>query len=304
LKPLRIMMSAAASPAAVSILGHLRKLGHTVTGLDSSAEAAPLGRAFCDVFHVSPLAESPRYLPFLIERLSEVDLFLPFIDEELVAIAGGWHSIPPPLASRIALSPPEVVLTCVDKCSFQEACELAGLPIAPTPVGVPAFFKPRYGRGSKGVVAVHDEMIFALMRERDGVMQRFIEGQEYTVDAIFGADSRLLATVPRKRIRAAGVSTIGEVIPDPALHALAERLGRRWPFRYAINFQVIRDLAGRDWLIELNPRLSGSAIFSAHAGCDPIAATIALSQGQSWSAQPRPLRVWRYWQEFTQEPPV
>ena len=247
------------------------------------------------------MADSSRYLPFLIDRLGEVDLFLPFIDEELLAIARGWQSIPAPLASRIALSPPTAVLACVDKCSFQKACELAGLPIAPTPTGAPAFFKPRYGRGSKGVVAIRDEMTFALMRERDGVLQQLIEGDEYTVDAIFSPDSRLLATVARRRIRAAGVSTIGEVVIDKALHGLAETLGRHWFFRYAINFQVIRDGNGRDWLIELNPRLSGSAIFSAYAGCDPIAATIALAQGEPWSGEPRPLRVWRYWQEFTQE---
>ena len=50
---MRIMMSAAASPAAISILVHLRKLGHTVVGLDAAVEAEPLGRAFCDTFHVS-----------------------------------------------------------------------------------------------------------------------------------------------------------------------------------------------------------------------------------------------------------
>ena len=300
---MRIMISAAASPAAVSILRHLRALGHVVIGIDAAPEAAPLGRAFCDTFHVAPLADSERYLPFIIERLHEVDLFLPFIDEELIALAHGWQSIPVECSARIALSMPAVLLDCVDKCRFQQVCELAGLPIAPSAVGTPAFFKPRFGRGGKGVLAVREAPVFEVLRDREGVLQRLIEGDEFTVDAIFDRNSQLVATVPRRRIRASGVSTIGEVIPDPLLHALAVRLGQQWQFRYAINFQVIRDAAGKDWLIELNPRLSGSAIFSAHAGCDPIAATIALWSGAAWSAQPRPLRVWRYWQELTEESP-
>jgi hypothetical protein len=130
-------------------------------------------------------------------------------------------------------------------------------------------------------------------------LQRAIAGEEYTVDAIYNRDGRLVATSPRRRVRAAGVSTIGEVVPDEQLHRLAAALGNRWRFRYAINFQVIRDGEKRDWLIEVNPRLAGSGIFSAFAGCDPFAATIALWSGLPWQATPRPLRVWRYWQEHT-----
>jgi carbamoyl-phosphate synthase large subunit len=298
---MRVMISAAASPAAISILRHLRALGHFVVGIDAASDAEPLGRKFCDAFHVSPLADSPEYLQFLAARLAEVDVFLPFIDEELIAIAEGWDRIAPELASRIALSGPQVLLDCTDKCRFQRACAEAGLPIAPMTSEPPAFFKPRYGRGGRGVTELRDPVLFDAMKDRDGVMQRAIRGQEFTVDAIFDRDGRLLATSPRRRIRAAGVSTIGEVIPDGPLHDLAARLGGRWQFRYAINFQAIRDGTGCDWIIELNPRLSGSGIFSAMAGCDPFAATIALWRGEPWSGSPRRLRVWRYWQEFAQD---
>lgn len=299
---MRVMMSAAASPAAVSILRHLRTLGHTVVGLDAAEEAAPLGRAFCDVFHVCPPAQSGAYPAFLLERLAEVDVFLPFIDEELLAIARSWESFPAARAAQIAVSEPDVLLECIDKCSFQQACEEAGLPIAPIAHEAPAFFKPRHGRGGKGTLALHDGRMFQAVRERDGVTQRLIRGTEFTVDAIFDRAGRLVTTCARRRVRTAGVSTIGEVVLDSALEELAARLGRRWHFRYAINFQVIRDADGCDWLIELNPRLSGSGIFSALAGCDPFAATLALWRNEPWSARPRPLRVWRYWQEMVEEP--
>jgi len=297
----RVMISAAASPAAISIVSHLRSLGHTVVGIDAAAEAEMLGRAFCDVFHLSPLADSPEYLEFLVARLAEVDIFLPFIDEELIAIAEGWERIVPELADRIALSAPSVLLDCVDKCRFQRACRDAGLPIAPTANEAPAFFKPRHGRGGRGVIALNDSRMFEAMQGRDGVLQRAIRGEEFTVDAMFDRTGRLIATSPRRRIRTAGVSTIGEVVPDGPLHDLAARLGEHWQFRYAINFQVIRDSAGYDWIIELNPRLSGSGIFSAMAGCDPFAATIALWKREPWMGVPRRLRVWRYWREMTEE---
>ena len=296
---MRVMISAAGSPAAVSILRHLRSLGHCVIGVDAASETEPLGRAYCDEFHVAPLADSPHYLAFLAARLAEVDVFLPFIDEELLAIARGWDLLPPGLATRIAVSEPAVLLDCIDKCRFQRACLDAALPIVPEAKGAPAFFKPRHGRGGKGVIEARDDVMFQALQGRDGVFQQAVSGQEFTVDAVFGGDGRLVATSARRRLRAAGVSTVGVVGPDERLHQLAERLGRRWRFRYAINFQVIRSADDHDWIIELNPRLAGSAIFSSLAGCDPFAATLALWKGESWHGRPRQLRVWRYWQEHT-----
>jgi len=298
---MRVMISAAGSPASVSILRHLRALGHEVIGLNAASETEALGRAFCDTFHLAPLANTPAYLEFLLARLSEVDIFLPFIDEELLSIAEGWQLLPKELASRIAVSEPEVLRECVDKCRFQQACLEAELPIAPEAGAAPAFFKPRHGRGGKGVIEARDDRMFEALRGRDGVIQRAISGEEFTVDAIFDRDGHLLATSARKRVRAAGVSTIGEVGFDERLHQLAERLGRRWRFKFAINFQSVRDDRGRDWIIELNPRLAGSAIFSTLAGCDPFAATIALFRGDPWQGHPRSLRVWRYWQEMSHE---
>jgi len=296
---MRVLMSAAGTPASISILRHLRSLGHRVCGIDASAIAEPLGRAFCDEFHLAPAADSPAYMDFLCERLAETDVFLPFIDEELIAIAAYWNRLPTDLARRIAISDPRVVAECVDKCRFQTACRNAGLPIAPEAESAPAFFKPRYGRGGKGVIEAFDDRMFEAMRGRDGVLQQAIKGQEFTVDAIYDRDGSLLATSPRLRLRASGVSTAGAVQPDDRLHDLANRLGRRWRFRYAINFQVIRDEHDRDWIIELNPRLAGSAIFSTLAGCDPFAATIALWNGETWQGTPRRLEIRRYWQEWT-----
>lgn len=299
---MRVMISAAGSPASVSILRHVRSLGHSVVGMNADPLVAGLAQAFCDVFHLAPYADSGEYLDFLGARLAEVDVFLPFIDEELIAITQGWNQLAPELAAKIAISEPGVVNDCVDKCRFQRLCEQAGLPIAPEAADAPAYFKPRFGRGGKGVVAAFDEETFQIIKGRDGVIQRAISGDEFTVDAIFGRDGCLLATSARHRLRALGVSTVGEVTWDERLHKLAQSLGHAWRFRYAINFQTIRDESGQDWIIELNPRLAGSAIFSSLAGCDPIAATLAIWRGESWHGHPRPLRVWRFWQELVQEP--
>ncbi len=295
---MRVMMSAAASPASVSIIGHLKSLGHQVVGLDANENAEQLGRAFCDEFYVCPLAISSDYLDFVCRKILDVDVFLPFVDEELFALANAWGNLPSSITRKIALSDPGVVLDCLDKQRFQMACVKKGLNIAPEVKFSPAFFKPRYGRGGRGVLSLDDQSMYDAVKDRDGVIQRKVLGTEYTVDAIFDRVGNFLVAIPRKRLSAAGVSTIGEVVHDDQLSELAKKLGNEWRFRYAINFQVIRDSEGKDWLIELNPRLAGSAIFSTLAGCDPFDATVTLSQGGTWVVtQPKPLKVWRYWSE-------
>jgi carbamoyl-phosphate synthase large subunit len=170
--------------------------------------------------------------------------------------------------------------------------------VAPEAVASPAVFKPRTGRGGKGVVFAGDDRMFGALHGRDGVLQRWIRGEEFTVDAMFDGAGALLATSARRRLSSAGVSTIGKTVADEQLNLLTRRLAERWRFRYAINFQVIRDPAGQDWIIEVNPRMAGSAIFSALAGCDLFAATLAVSEGRHWSGFASPLSVLRYWQEL------
>ena len=61
---MRVMMSAAGSPASISILRHLRALGHAVIGIDSSPVAESLARDFCDEFHRAPAADTEAYPTF------------------------------------------------------------------------------------------------------------------------------------------------------------------------------------------------------------------------------------------------
>lgn len=296
---MNVLMSAAASPAAISIVKHLRALGCRVVGMDANPAAEPLGRAFCDEFHLAPLATSPGYLPFLLPLLERVDIFLPFIDEELLAVAEAWEGLPPGLSSRIAISPPATLLTCCDKVRFQARCEELGLPVAPRAAGAPAVFKPRHGRGGKGVLRLRTPEQFAAVANLDGVRQQWVEGEEFTIDAMFDGKGRFVAASPRRRcLVCGGVSSIGDVVPDENLAALARRCGAAMPFRFGINIQVIRGADGMDRIIEINPRLAGSGIFSALAGFDVFAGTLALFRGEPWAGVARARRVWRYWAEW------
>jgi hypothetical protein len=254
---MRIMMSAAASPVAPGIIRHLQALGHTVIGHDSSPY---IDKTIADRHVRSPKAIGGSYIRFLRNFESSYDLYLPFLDEELrlFGIAG-------PLANCIC-SPD--VLTFTSKTRQQTALVLANLPIAPA---VQVIIKPDEGRGGSGILRTTAAGGF--------VVQRLLKGQEYTIDVLTDMDGKFLFAVPRERLAANGVSTIGRIKMDDDLIELAQEVVSKFKFAGPINIQVMTE-DGTDYIIEINARLSGSCMFTVMAGWDILDATIRLHEGK------------------------
>ena len=260
---MRVMLSAAGSAVAPSIIRHLQSLGHYVIGHDCSPYGASSG---CNLFLQSPHVGGlylTRFGEFIIDNA--VDLYLPFLDEEIALICG--------FTRPVLCSPSETVSIFTSKISQQRAMELGGLPVAP---GVPApMLKPEHGRGGRGVFPLPDGYL----------AQQRIEGDEYTVDVLTGMDGAFLFAVPRLRIQANGVSVIGKIVMDAEIIDLARLVVSKFAFRGPINIQIIREHeTGKLYIIELNPRLSGSCIFTVMAGFDILDATIRLCEGKPFVA--------------------
>ena len=296
---MRILISAAGSAAATGIIRHLRQLGHQVIGIDADQLAAPLAQDECDEFILAPLALHPDYPAFLTRLLPRFDLFIPFIDEELRVLASG--AVAPEVLTKTLLCPPETIELCTSKIRLQEFCEHHGLPIAPQTHQLPAIFKPEYGRGGRGILRLDTPEQLACARQQTGVIQTLLQGTEYTVDVLVDAAGRWLFGLPRKRLQTAGVSRIGEIDQHPAVLALANRCVESIPFAYGINIQIMLDQANQAHLIEINPRLAGSAMFSVAAGFDIFDLAIKLFTRQDISLPEADaivrLRSIRYWQE-------
>ena len=117
----RILFSASASPAAISLIQHVKSLGYWVIGMDANPELIQVGEEICDEFWLSPMALSDGYLPFLEEKSKSFDLFFPFIDEEIVQLCS--CPISTALKSRVAISDNKTSMVCLDKVIFQQFCD-------------------------------------------------------------------------------------------------------------------------------------------------------------------------------------
>ena len=294
----RILLSAVGGPVAVSVIRHLQGLGHAVVGMDLSDRA--VGRHFCDAFFRSPLAtDAPAYLDFLSAIEGEFDFFFPFVDEEIRTIAEAPERS---VFAKVVMSPRESLLLCTDKVAFQRFAEDRLLPIAPTATCVPAIAKPAHGRGGRGVRVITDNTeLPPLLGRTDTVVQQKIEGVEYTVDVLVGKDGRWLYGVARQRVEARGVSTLGRIDMNEDVLAAARAFVEAIPFCGPINLQCFRETAtGRVFVIEINPRLSGSVIFTVLAGFDLLGASVAVAMGEQPDLPEsvnNGLTIARYWSE-------
>lgn len=300
---MNILISAAGSAAAAGIILHLKKAGHFVIGIDANPDTKEFGLSICDDFYISPFATSDAYLGFITTLLEKADIFIPFIDEELLVLSAAnlEHNI----LRKIMLCDKNTIAICCNKIKLQDYCEQNDIAIIQRTNTVPAVFKPAVGRGGKGVVFITDAALLPYYQPKNGVIQQMQPGTEYTVDVLVDCDGNWLFGVARKRLQAVGVSRIGEIDQHPAVLELAQQCVKKLKFIHAINIQIMLDNAGKAHLIEINPRLAGSVMFSVFAGFDlPLLAIQQFVQSPLQlprDADIKKIKVVRYWQEFAFE---
>ncbi|OGM08922.1 hypothetical protein A2Z67_05725 [Candidatus Woesebacteria bacterium RBG_13_36_22] len=281
---MKIMISAVGGSVAISYIQHLQKLGHYVIGIDMNDDIP--GKHFCDEFHkVDPC--HPGYINDI-----DYDLFFPFIDEELLLCMND---------GRIIQCNYETNMTCINKHFLYQYCITHDIKV-PTLSSVMdkyGFVRGIYSRGSKEAFLTTDFRQYMLNGKY--IVQKFIQGIEYTIDCLVNSNGEFIFCVPRKRVNFTNVSLQGEIDMRQDLIDFTKDIVSKIKFKGPINIQVIvRD--NEIYLIEINPRLAGSAIFSIMAGFDIIKDSIDIWSGNYYKSDYNikdKKKVYRYLTEWS-----
>jgi carbamoyl-phosphate synthase large subunit len=138
----------------------------------------------------------------------------------------------------------------------------------------PKIAKPVTGSASKGIEVFQDESSMRDFEKRHNLknflVQRFITGDEYTVDIYITDDKRILTTVPRKRLDVTGGEVIKAMtVRDSGLIRLTNEIALKAGLRGPANIQFIKEKAtGSIFVMEINTRFGGGVIASIEAGAD------------------------------------
>ncbi len=134
----------------------------------------------------------------------EVNIIIPVVDEELefFSLSKHWFASK---GIKVVVSPTEAIRETRDKAEFNRFCKRHGFLTPQSMVG-DFVVKPRYGKGSKGVIKLDRSMI---------VQEDLSELPEVSVDYFADMEGNTLSVIPRYRKDVVdGESTTAEFISD------------------------------------------------------------------------------------------
>jgi carbamoyl-phosphate synthase large subunit len=229
-----------------------------------ACDPSPLAPAqYAADLHVAPpRIDDPDYVPFLQRLVAEHDVgaVVPLTDLDLEVLAR---------ADLPAFVPaPEIARDTFDKYAAHELLLRHALPSPPTvlppaePESYPVMVKPRQGSGARSIhrAADRDEMEFFVRYVKEPVMvQRFMDGPEFSIDLLCDLDGRCLNAIPRTMLESRGGESIkGTVIHDDELIELGRTVGERLGVRGPCTVQVFRDPGYGLGITDVNTRFGGA----------------------------------------------
>ena len=213
-----------------------------------------------------PRIDDAEYVPALQElcHRHRVRAVVPLTDLDLEVLA---HAR---LAGELpAFVPdPDIARQTFDKYEAHLLLERHGLPSPPTvlpgqPVdSYPVMVKPRRGSGARSIHRAADSEaaeFFARYVEEPTMVQRFMDGPEFSIDCLSDLAGGCLNAIPRTMIESRGGESIkGTVIADPELIGLGRRVVEALGVRGPCTVQVFRDREIGLGITDVNTRFGGA----------------------------------------------
>ena len=259
-----------------------------VIGADITLTAPAL--FFCDQKVQAPRISDPEYIPFLVSFCEEnnVDVLIPTIDTDLLILSENKQFFK---KTQVLISAPESIRICRDKRLTGDFFQSVGLK-CPMPVddftkynaGFPAFIKPKDGSSSINAYKVENQTELEAFADMvpDYIVQPFITGTEYTVDAFCDFQGNPICITPRIRMAVrSGEVLKTKICQDEQIISEMKAMIAAFKPCGPITVQLIRNNeTGDDYYIEINPRFGGGAPLSMKAGATSSEVLLKLVQGE------------------------
>jgi carbamoyl-phosphate synthase large subunit len=213
-----------------------------------------------------PRIDDPDYVPALRALCDEFDVTavvpLTDLDIEVLAYAREAGELP-------ALVPDAATARATyDKYEAHLMLSAAGLPSPHTvlPGGqveaYPVMVKPRRGSGARSIHRADDARavkFFVAYVAEETMVQRFMDGPEFSIDTLSDLRGRCLNAIPRTMIESRGGESIkGTVIDDAELVQLGKRVVEALAVRGPCTVQVFRDRETGLGITDVNTRFGGA----------------------------------------------
>ncbi|MDD3223514.1 MAG: ATP-grasp domain-containing protein [Clostridium sp.] len=261
----------------VQLIRHLKK-NAKVFGVDIS-EYAPAS-AFVDGFYIVPKYDDDKYIEKLLEicKKEKINMIIPLFEREYKLLCSYKEEFKK-INTTLLLSSDNVIECCNDKWKTYKFFTRNSIktPNSFTLENIndklefPLIIKPRDGMGSSSVFMANnlEDLNFYIRKVSNPIIQKYIEGTEYTIDVLCDLNGKVISVVPRQRMEVrAGEVTKSRTVKDNEIIDKTFELCSKLRGIGPLTIQCIKDKNDNIYFIEINPRFGGGVPLTFEAGID------------------------------------
>ncbi|MGG0724429.1 ATP-grasp domain-containing protein [Bacillus mycoides] len=254
---------------------------------------------FSDKHFIVPRVTEENYVEELLQicQKENISLVIPLIDTELILLAEN-KPIFKEIGVKVLVSSKELNEIASNKVNTYNFFTSHNIPtpkvfsdeeIERKEYQFPLLIKPYDGSSSKGVTKIMNEKELEFFKEYipNAMIQKYVSGEEYTIDVMVDFYGNIKTIVPRLRIETrAGEVSKGMTKKDIEIIKAAETVIKALPNPIGcITLQCFKKEDGQITFIEINPRFGGGVPLSIEAGADFPLWTIEMCQGEMFTEQ-------------------
>lgn len=290
----RVLTTAAGSDIGIGAIQSLEQAGHNVVAVDMDPYSAGLYIAD-DSATVPPATHDnwPEAMSAIVEQ-HNVDVVIPLVDPELSELS----RLREVLSDTVPILTPrlQLVSSLQDKFEAYKILSEEGLPVPETclasdaahlsPSDFPRFVKPRVAHGSRGTYLAHSMKDVEDFVENhqysmdDMLIQQYIEGTEYTSNVTVTQENKLLSIVTKEVPIKRGNTVWGVTRNSPPIENSCTDVYESLDPAGPLNVQQILAEDGTPYILEINPRFSGSSCLTVEAGVNEFDLLVRSASGE------------------------
>jgi len=235
-----------------------------------------------DNYEIPPAMNDPEFLQFLKNIIAKyrINAIIPSTDKDLQFLSSNKDIIEKN-GVKVIISDEKVIKITSDKFSTYAFFKKNGIrtPESLLPVDAykiseqdfPLIIKPRMGIGSKNVFKLNsrEELEFYVKRIENPIIQKYIDGVEYSFDALCDLNGLPLEVVPRERISTrSGEIFRGKTVRNKKLIKQVLNLLEKIEIKGPAVIQAFADKKENLIFTEINPRFGSGMHLTLAAGAN------------------------------------
>ncbi len=247
--------------------------GNSIAGADSNAYSPAL--KILDSKLTIPRFDNPDCLDSILNfcREKSIDAVIPLTNRAIEYLDQNRKPFTD-LSIRLYINDSEVISICHDKEKLSNFFQENGIPTPdpfdPASPNFPLISKPKRGEGG-GCVVINNQLDLDYYSAKlsDQTLQRFVDGEEYTIDWFSDANGVPLVIAPRKRIETrAGEVTLSQIEMNEEIIAQAKKMATLLGLKGPCNIQGFKEPSGQFLFTDINLRFGSGSVHSISQGAD------------------------------------